>query len=211
MIQENISRILGTLPAGVKLVAVSKYRPLEELQQAYEAGQRVFAENRPLELASKAPALPGDIQWHFIGHLQTNKLRYVMPYVYMIQSIDSEHLLDAIERWCAANGRTVRVLLEMHIGQEETKQGLDEEAIHDILSRSSTWPHIIISGLMGMASHTDSEERIRADFSRIRRCFDSCRNLSNFTELSIGMSDDYEIALDYSPTMVRIGSKIFLR
>ena len=213
MISENIERIRKTLPGGVKLVAVSKYRPVEQLLAAYDAGQRAFAENRPLEFQAKVGALPEDIEWHFIGHLQTNKLKYVLPYASLVHSIDSEHLLDAVQRWCNANDMCVNVLLEMHIGCEDTKQGMDEKEIFDILRRKDKWPYVRICGLMGMASHTDDEDAIRADFERIRKCFEAARSLEGageeFRELSIGMSDDYLVALDYSPTMVRIGSAIF--
>ena len=134
MIQENLHKICAALPEGVALVAVSKFHPVERLMEAYNAGQRIFGENRPQELAAKAPQMPADVQWHFIGHLQTNKLKLVLPYVKLVQSVDSLHLLEAINTWCAANNKVIDVLLELHLGAEETKQGFTEGEILDVLS-----------------------------------------------------------------------------
>lgn len=213
MIQENISNILKELPSSVRLVAVSKFHPVESLMEAYDAGQRVFGENRPQELAAKVPAMPSDVEWHFIGHLQTNKLKMVLPYASLVQSVDSLHLLSAINEWGKANGKTVSVLLELHIGAEQTKQGFVEEDILDILFRSDSYKNIRFCGLMGMATHTDCEDDIRADFCRISSYMDYLKDLfpelSDFSELSIGMSSDWRIALEFGATMVRIGSSIF--
>ena len=213
MISERLQEIERELPANVKLLAVSKFQPLDRLQEAYLAGQRRFGENRPQELSSKAVQLPQDIEWHFIGHLQTNKLKLVLPYAALVESVDSLHLLDAIQDWGKVHDRTIPVLLEMHIGAEETKQGLYEEEVLEILFNAAKYTHIRFCGLMGMASHTDDEELIRADFTRISTFMDYLRDLfpdlTDFRELSIGMSDDWRIALECGSTEVRIGSAIF--
>ena len=214
MIQENIIAIKQELPPEVKLVAVSKFHPAEAIREAYDAGQRVFGENRPQEFAAKVEALKDlDLEWHFIGHLQTNKLKLVLPYAHLVQSVDTQHLLDAIQDWGKANGRVVSILLEMHIGAEETKQGFKEEEVLDLLFRAEKFKNIRFCGLMGMASHTDCEEDIRADFARIADFHAYLRDLfpelTDFKELSIGMSGDWKIALDYGATIVRIGTAIF--
>lgn len=213
MIKDNLSKIKSGLPSDVKLVAVSKFHPVEELQEAYDAGQRVFGENRPQELAAKVPQLPSDIEWHFIGHLQTNKLKMVLPYAHLVQSVDSSHLLDEINKWGKANGKVVNVLLEIHIGAEETKQGFYEEEVLDILFRAEKYANICFCGLMGMASHTDDMDIVRADFQRIAAFKDYLADLfpelDSFKELSIGMSDDYQTAVETGSTMVRIGTAIF--
>lgn len=213
MITENIQKIREELPSEVCLVAVSKFQPLEALQEAYDAGQRVFGENRPQELSAKAQALPGDIEWHFIGHLQTNKLKMVLPYASMVESVDTLHLLEAVDAWGRANCKVIDVLLELHIGIEETKQGFCEEEILDILFRADKFPFVRFCGLMGMASHTDDEETIDADFSRIDSFMayivDLFPELDSLRYLSIGMSDDWRIAVRHGSTHVRIGTAIF--
>ena len=215
MISDNLERIHSELPSGVKLVAVSKFHPMQAVLEAYAEGQRAFGENRPQEFAAKAVQLPQDIEWHFIGHLQTNKLKLVLPYASLVESIDSEHLLEAVNAWGERNGRLIRVLLEVHIGAEETKQGFSPEEVLELLGRQGAegCPSVLFCGLMGMASHTDDESAIRADFARIKALFDECRrrfpSLESFTELSIGMSDDWRIALEYGCTEVRIGTAIF--
>ena len=215
MIQENIITIKKELPPEVKLVAVSKFHPVEAIREAYAAGQRCFGENRPQEFARKVEELKdlADLEWHFIGHLQTNKLKLVLPYAHLVQSVDSQHLLDAIQDWGKANGQVVSVLLELHIGAEQTKSGFKEEEVLDILFRAGKYTHVRFCGLMGMATHTDCEEDIRADFSRIAdfRAYlrDLFPELADFRELSIGMSGDWRIALDYGATIVRIGTAIF--
>lgn len=218
MIKDNISAIKENLPSGVKLVAVSKFHPVERLQEAYEAGQRVFGENRPQEFEKKVLAfrdMPGydDIEWHFIGHLQTNKLKMVLPYAHLVQSVDSLHLLQEIDSWGKKNDKVISVLLEMHIGAEETKTGLYEEEVLDILFNVDKYKNVKFCGLMGMASHTDDEEQIEADFTRIRAykeyLDDLFPELEDFKELSIGMSDDYQIALRQNASIVRIGTSIF--
>lgn len=243
MIADNIHSILTELPQGVRLVAVSKFHPVSALEEAYSAGQRVFGENRPQEFAAKVPQMPSDVEWHFIGHLQTNKLKLVLPYAALVESVDSIHLLDAIDKWALENGRSVEggnpvnILLELHLGAEETKSGLSEEEILSVCrSISASVPRVArpesgqsyetdnerpersysgvrIRGLMGMATNTDDETVIRADFERIarlkRRINEEFPSLVDFTELSIGMSSDWRIAVEYGATLVRIGSAIF--
>ena len=225
MVKEIIQKLNRELPATVKLVAVSKFHPFEAIQEAYEAGQRIFAESRPQELLAKFKRLEelraergedymSDIQWHFIGHLQTNKLKMVLPYVSLVQSVDSERLLNAIQTWGAANGKVIPVLLEPHVAAEETKQGFAPEEVYAILQKSSEYDYIRFCGLMGMATFTDDESVVRADFAALRSIYDNCRErfdslAADFNEFSIGMSDDYPLAISYGSTMVRIGSMIF--
>jgi pyridoxal phosphate enzyme (YggS family) len=226
MITQTIIKLHSELPATVKLVAVSKFHPFEAIVQAYEAGQRIFAESRPQELLAKVKRLEeiraergdstymSDIQWHFIGHLQTNKLKMVLPYVSLIQSVDSLRLLAAINTWGQANGKILNVLLEPHVASEETKQGFSPEEIVDIISEAERFESICFKGLMGMATYTEDEAVIRSDFARIADLRSEILNAfptlaDDFTELSIGMSDDYPIAIEYGSTMVRIGSMIF--
>ena len=214
MIRENITAIRRELPPEVKLVAVSKFHPVEAIREAYDAGQRVFGENRPQEFEKKVAELADlGLEWHFLGHLQTNKLKLVLPYASLVESVDSLHLLDAIQDWGKANGKVVSVLLELHIGAEQTKQGFKEEEILDILFRAEKYTNIRFCGLMGMATHTDCEDDIRADFARIAdfKAYlqDLFPELADFRELSIGMSGDWRIALGYGATIVRIGTAIF--
>lgn len=212
-IASEILKLHEELPQDVKLVAVSKFHPVSSIMEAYNAGQRLFGENRPQELAVKVTELPSDIEWHFIGHLQTNKLRQVLPYAYMVESVDSVHLLEEIDKWGRANERKINVLLELHLGAEETKHGLSEEEMYSVLANAGSYGSVRFCGLMGMATNTDDEAVIRGDFERISRIFSDVRakypELVDFTELSIGMSGDYHIALDYGATIVRIGTMIF--
>ena len=214
MISSNLKGIIDRLPQGVRLVAVSKFHPAEAVLEAYEAGQRLFGESRPQEFEAKALALPKDIEWHFIGHLQTNKLKKVLPYVSMVESVDSLHLLEAISRWGIENSRCIDILLELHLGAEETKQGFTEEEIVSIVAGRSNYPGVTIRGLMGMATNTSDESVITADFERIaalwRRLRASNPSLNDtFTELSIGMSSDWPLAINAGSTIVRIGTAIF--
>ena len=225
MIQDIIRSLLLELPAAVKLVAVSKFHPFEAIEEAYGAGQRVFAESRPQELLAKVKRLEeiraergesdymSDIEWHFIGHLQTNKLKMVLPYVSLVQSVDSQRLLDAINAWGAANAKVINVLLEPHVAAEDSKQGFAPEDVYEILSRTD-YDNICFKGIMGMATFTDDEAVIRHDFASLKDICDKSLELyphlsDDFTELSIGMSEDYHIAMQYGSTMVRIGSMIF--
>ena len=215
MVSDNLKALYEKLPSAVKLVAVSKFHPVSRLMEAYEAGQRVFGENRPQELAQKVPQMPSDVEWHFIGHLQTNKLKLVLPYVSLVQSVDSFHLLEAIDKWGSDNGKIVDVLLELHLGAEETKHGFSEEEIVTILNTAGEGgSHIRIRGLMGMATNTEDEGVVEADFARIEALFKRIREerpelRETFTELSIGMSGDWPIAVRHGATMVRIGTDIF--
>jgi len=219
MVEDNLRKIYGELPPGVKLVAVSKFHPSSMILSAYQAGQRCFGENRPQEFAAKAIELPDDIEWHFIGHLQTNKLKLVLPYASLVESVDSLHLLEAIEKWGSLNGRVTSILLELHLGAEETKGGFTEDEITSILERASgtsaanSYPHVRFCGLMGMATNTDDEARVEADFMRIRefkeRLDGTFPDLKDFRELSIGMSNDWKIAVRHGATIVRIGTAIF--
>lgn len=226
MIKEVINKLNTELPATVRLVAVSKFHPFESIQEAYEAGQRVFAESRPQELLAKIKRLEeirnergdagymSDIEWHFIGHLQTNKLKMVLPYAALVQSVDSVRLLDAIQNWGAANGKMIPVLLEPHVAAEETKQGFSAEEIYSILENASAYTHICFKGIMGMATFTDDETVVRNDFKALRGIYDTIVErfpaiAEDFSEFSIGMSDDYPVAVEYGSTMVRIGSMIF--
>ena len=194
-------------------MAVSKYYPAEAIERAYKAGQRVFAESRPQDFAAKVEILPKDIEWHFIGHLQTNKLKLVLPYASLVQSVDTRHLLDEIEKWGKSNDRVTDILLEIHIGAEQTKQGFAEEEALEILFNADKFPHVRFRGLMAMATNTDDENVIDADFARIDTFMayvkDLFPELEAFDQLSIGMSGDYKIALRHGATMVRIGTAIF--
>ena len=212
MVADNLKSVLSKLPPGVKLVAVSKFHPAEDILEAYNAGQRRFGENRPQEFASKVVELPGDIEWHFIGHLQTNKLKLVLPYASLVESVDSQRLLDAIEKWGSEHDKVIDVLLELHLGAEETKGGFTEEEIEFILSSAYDYPHVHFRGLMGMATNTDEESVVETDFSRIeafKKRLDKDYNLHDFNELSIGMSHDWPIAVRHGATIVRIGTAIF--
>lgn len=216
-IADNIHRIQATIPEGVEYVVVSKYRPEDQLRQAYDAGARVFAESRPAELAAKASALPNDIKWHFIGHLQTNKLKMVLPHCELIHSVDSEHLMEAIEKWCTANGKAMQnILMEVHIAADESKQGFTPEEAEDFFKagRDLKYPHLRLCGLMGMASYTENIDLIHSEFARIETLKKEILDIrpelkGTFKELSIGMSGDYPIAIEHGATMVRIGSASF--
>lgn len=213
-IGERLNAVRAGLPPRVKLVAVSKFHPVEDIEEAVAAGQTVFGENRPQELMQKAIHFDGrGLEWHFIGHLQTNKLKMVLPYASLVQSVDSLHLLEEINAWGSREGRVIPVLLELHIAAEESKQGFYEEEILDIFFRAESFKNISFRGLMGMATNTDCEDDIRADFGRIRAFMDYLQDLfpelEGFSELSIGMSGDWHIALEFGATIVRIGTAIF--
>ena len=215
-IKENLQQVTAQLPEGVQLVAVSKFHPVEALQEAYDAGQRLFGENRAQELIAKAPLLPKDIRWHFIGHLQKNKVRAIMPYVSVIESVDSVQLLKLIEKEAARIDRTVDVLLQLHVAQEETKSGFSIDEVIDAgeSGELTCYPHINVCGVMAMASLTDDTEQVAREFELVRRTFvmlkdgpfDECEH---FNHLSMGMSDDWPIAVKYGATLVRIGTAIF--
>ena len=212
-IKSEIERLRSELPEGVKLLAVSKFHPVEALQEAYDAGQRAFGESRPQELKAKQAVLPDDIEWHMIGHLQTNKVKYIAPYVHLIESLDSERLAEAIEKEAAKCDRTIDCLLEIHVTAEESKSGWDyAELLAFVRSGGfAAMPHIRLRGVMGMATFTDDEATVRDDFKRLNECFIELKEYfgAEFDTLSMGMSDDYPIAIEYGSTEVRIGSTIF--
>lgn len=216
MIKEALELIYKELPSTVKLVAVSKFNPAEAIREAYDAGQRIFGESRPQELAAKVPLLPDDIRWHFIGHLQTNKLKMVLPYVSMIESVDSEKLLLEINKFAVNRGLKVNCMLEVFIAEEESKQGFSDEEVRGLLDRLKETPPegITICGLMGMATFTEDTDKIRREFMHLSTLFNSIKerygaDFPAFTELSMGMSGDYKIAVECGSTMVRIGTRIF--
>lgn len=213
MIAENIARIKSTLPEGVKLVAVSKLKPVEDIMEAYNAGQRAFGENYATELRDKATVLPKDIEWHFIGHLQGKQLKYYIPFVSLIHGVDSIEHLEEVEKAAAKVDRVVDVLLQLHVAKEETKFGfLPDELEH--LEYLEHLEHTRVCGLMAMASNTPDEARVRADFHEAKRIFDTLKagvfkDNTAFCELSMGMSHDWRIAVEEGSTLVRIGSSIF--
>ena len=215
-IQAQIIKINNELPSTVKLVAVSKFNPVEAIQEAYDAGQRIFGESRPQELLQKVQELPDDIQWHFIGHLQTNKLKMVLPYASLIHSVDSERLLMEINKYAVKNNLKVKCLLELFVAQEETKQGFSKEELMQLMEKLQQEPleGVEICGLMGMASFVEDQQQIRGEFAALKESFDQIREKyisthPNFNELSMGMSGDYKIAVEMGSTMVRIGTTIF--
>lgn len=249
MIKDTLDRLNSELPATVKLVAVSKFHPFESILEAYEAGQRAFAESRPQEFAAKVARAAelrrehlesvgtdaagdsylDDIEWHFIGHLQTNKLKMVLPYASLVQSVDSLHLLEAIDKWGMQNSKVTDILLECHISSDAAKQGFSEAEVEAFVSSRKEYPYVHIRGVMGMATLTDDENIIRDDFARLVRMHDllqdwigespnlphqhSDHSIDNSgwtcSEISMGMSEDYPIAVETGSTMVRIGSMIF--
>ncbi len=212
-IADNIRQLRATLPESVTLVAVSKFKSCDEIMEAYGAGQRVFGESRALELRDKHAALPNDIQWHFIGHLQTNKIKYIIPFVSLIHSIDSTKLLEEVDAQARNHGRCVDCLLQVHISQEETKFGFTHDECRDVLRKLAVSPfaNANVVGLMGMATNTDDMDMVRGEFACLKRLFDEARSMmpQHISVLSMGMSEDYETAVQAGATMVRIGSKIF--
>ncbi len=215
-IARHIEQIARELPAGARLVAVSKFHPAEALMEAYEAGQRIFGESRVQELVTKYETLPKDIAWHFIGHLQTNKVKYIVPFISLIHSVDSEKLLSVINNEAAKCGRTVDCLLEIHVAQEESKYGFTPGSCRDWLAGNPLveYPHVRVCGLMGMATLTDDENRIDREFAELKQLFDAVKESGAvdpeaFVELSMGMSHDYRLALRHGSTLVRIGTSIF--
>ena len=216
MVKENLEKVRKTVPSGVLLVAVSKTKPVEDIQEAYDAGQRVFGENHALEMRDKHEVLPKDIDWHFIGHLQTNKIKYIISFARMIHSIDTFNLLQAVNKEAAKHDRVVDCLLQFHIAEEETKFGLDMDEANEILQSDEykSLKNVRICGVMGMATFTDDEAEIRKEFKHLKAIFDTLKHdyfadQPQFKEISMGMSDDYLIAIEEGATMVRVGSKIF--
>ena len=212
-IRTEIERLREELPEGVRLLAVSKFHPVEALREAYDAGQRAFGESRPQELKLKAEVMPHDVEWHMIGHLQTNKVKYIVPFVTLIESLDSERLAQEINRQAEKCGRTIDCLLEIHITDEESKSGWAYDELMSFVSGGGfqAYPNIRVRGVMGMATFTDDEAVVRRDFKRLAECKAELSEYfgEEFDTLSMGMSDDYRIALEYGTTEVRIGSTIF--
>lgn len=215
-VARNLHEVLGNLPEGVRLVAISKFHPKEYIEAAYGEGQRIFGESHEQELKGKAEALPKDIEWHFIGHLQTNKVKYIAPYIAMIEAVDSLKLLKEIEKQAAKHDRVIKVLLELHIAEEETKYGLTPEACRQLLE-DGEWRelrHVQICGLMMMASNVDDESQIAREFDEASDFFREIKakyfsDDPEFKERSWGMSHDYRIAVRHGSTMVRVGTTIF--
>ena len=212
----NIAEVKTTLPEGVKLVAVTKTKPSEVIMEAYHAGHKVYGENKVQELVQKQQELPKDVEWHFIGHLQSNKVKYIAPFVHLIHGIDSMKLLQEVNRQAVKSGRVISCLLQFHIAQEDTKFGLSEEEARELLSSEaySRLKNISVAGVMGMATFTENDELVRNEFRKLKSIFDNLKQVyfkdkSTFCEISMGMSDDYHLAVEEGSTMVRIGSKIF--
>ena len=216
MIKENLEKIRATMPEGVTLVAVSKTKPVSDIQEAYDAGQRVFGENYPQEMRDKHEVLPADIQWHFIGHLQTNKIKYIIPFVTLIHSIDTANLLEAVDKEARKHNRVVDCLLQFHIALEETKFGLDLDEARQLLDSEAftQMENVRICGVMGMGTFTDDMEEVRKEFKHLKSIFDSLKQdyfaeQPQFKEISMGMSEDYPVAIEEGATLIRVGSKIF--
>ena len=215
-VQLNLKEVIATLPPQVRLVAVSKFHPNEALQEAYDAGQRIFGESKVQEMTQKYESLPKDIEWHFIGHLQTNKIKYMAPYVAMIHGVDSFRLLAEINKQAAKAGRIIPCLLQIHIAQEETKFGFSFEECREMLAQGEwkSLKNISLCGLMGMATNTEDETEIQKEFQSLGTFFlkikkEFFNENPSFKELSMGMSDDYPIAIENGSTLVRVGSRIF--
>lgn len=212
-IQENYNTIKNQLPDNIQLVAVSKTRPVSSIQEVYDLGQRVFGENKVQEVMEKYPLLPKDIQWHVIGHLQTNKVKYIAEFVDTIQSVDSEKLLLEINKEAAKYDRKIKVLLQVKIAEEESKFGLETEEAKALFQKylDGAYSNIEITGLMGMATFTDNEQQIRKEFSVLKSLFDELSSQKSLNTLSMGMSDDFPIAIECGANSVRVGSAIFGR
>ena len=215
-VSENLNKVRSTLPTGVKLIAVSKTKPISAIIDAYNCGQRLFGENKVQELTEKFESLPKDIEWHLIGHLQTNKVKYVASFVALIHAVDSLKLLAEINKEASKHNRIINCLLQFHIAQEDTKFGLDFDGACEILDSSDfrDMKNVHISGVMGMATYTDNTEQVSSEFGSLRNIFIELKNRyctgdSAFSEISMGMSDDYLIAIEQGATMVRVGSTIF--
>ncbi len=215
-VARNLHDVLDSLPVNVRLVAISKYHPNEYIEAAYKEGQRIFGESHEQELANKVETLPKDIEWHFIGHLQTNKVKYIAPYISMVEAVDTLKLLREINKQAAKNGRVIKVLLELHIADEETKYGLTPDDCMNLLD-DGEWrgmENVRICGLMMMASNVDDEQQIKSEFMKAADLFDEIKNKyfaddNDFKERSWGMSHDYKIAVECRSTMVRVGTRIF--
>lgn len=215
-IHSNLTRLQAQLPPSVTLVAVSKTKPVSMIQEVYHYGQRDFGENKVQELCEKEPLLPADIRWHLIGHLQTNKVKYIAPFVHLIHSVDSLKLLSEINKQAEKNNRTINCLLQVYIASEETKFGLSAEELFQLLRSPeyAAMKHITVAGLMGMASNTTDTQQVRNEFKSLKRLFEEVKktffsNQDTFKELSMGMSGDYLTAIEEGSTMIRVGSSLF--
>ncbi|SEO11666.1 hypothetical protein SAMN05444671_0957 [Flavobacterium sp. CF108] len=218
-IKQNLIQIKSTLPENVTLVAVSKTKPVSDLIQAYEAGQRIFGENKIQEMTEKWEQMPKDIQWHMIGHVQSNKVKFMAPFVSLIHGVDSLKLLQEINKQALKNNRTIDCLLQMYIAEEESKFGLDEKELNELLTsvEFKELKNIRILGLMGMATFTEDQNQIKKEFTHLKSIFDSLKNIDGYgkdalqfvSTISMGMSGDYQLAIECGSTMVRIGSSIF--
>jgi len=215
-IQNNINAIRLHIPSGVQLVCVSKFHSNNEIREAYQAGERIFGESKVQELCNKHETLPKDIQWHFIGHLQTNKIKYIVPFVELIHGVDSVKLLEEINRQAQKSDKKVKCLLQVYMAKEDTKFGFSAEELVDFLKQNmmKDFEYVSVCGLMGMATFTDDKIQIRNEFKSLKSLFDTVKveffdNKPEFKEISMGMSDDFQIAIDEGSTMVRVGSSIF--
>lgn len=215
-IQADLKKVLADLPASVRLVAVSKFHPNEAIEEAYAVGQRIFGESKVQEMTQKYETLPKDIEWHFIGHLQTNKIKFMVPFVAMIHGVDSFKLLAEIDKQAAKFGRIIPCLLQIHIAEEDTKFGFSYDECREMLT-AGEWKelkNIRISGVMGMATNTDDSKQIKKEFCSLNRFFKEIKQAyfaetTDFKEISMGMSHDYRLAIEEGSTLVRVGSKIF--
>ena len=215
-IAENIHRFKNDLPEGVKLIAITKTKPNEEILEAYNAGHKVFGENKVQELVSKYESLPGDIEWHMVGHLQSNKVKYIAPFVHLIHGVDRSKLFNVIDKEGKKNNRVLDILMQFHIATEETKFGFNMQEAKDLLDSESFkgYEHIRVRGVMGMATFTEDMEQVRTEFKELVNAFNELKKNyfsddPGFTEISMGMSNDYQVAIEEGATMVRIGSLIF--
>jgi len=207
-IKKNLKKLLNSIPKDITLVAVSKTKPISDILVAYESGQRIFGENKVQELEMKHTKLPSDIKWHMIGHLQSNKVKYIAPFISLIHAVDSLKLLKEINRRAKQNNRIINCLLQVHIASERTKFGFEINEINEILDESNKLENICIKGLMGMATFTEEKSQLNSEFTKINNLFKKIKN-KKINTLSIGMSGDYELAINNGSTMIRIGSTIF--
>ena len=209
MIAENIHKIVSNIPKEVKLIAISKTKSNHDIMKAYESGQRVFGENKIQEMSKKFEDLPKDIKWHMIGHLQRNKVKYIAPFVHLIHGVDSERLLNEISKQGAKNDRIIDVLLQIHIAEESTKFGFSYEEVEAVLLKAKGLENVRITGLMGMASYTDNTAQLKAEFNGLQDFYNRLKATNKWTTLSMGMSNDYKLAVDLGSNMIRVGSLIF--
>jgi pyridoxal phosphate enzyme (YggS family) len=214
LVKENLLRVKDSLPAHVTLVAISKTRPVEDIMEAYTAGHTIFGENKVQELVEKYEAMPKDIEWHLVGHLQTNKVKYVTGFVALIHSVDSLKLLEEINKQGEKSGRKIPILLQVYIAREESKFGLDEKELEEICGKMDQFSRVEFCGLMGMATNTEDEAIVRKEFRSLKALFDQIKtqyfsHVSSFKEISMGMSGDYTVAVEEGSTMVRVGSSVF--